>query len=452
MNNLTAPKNRRILIIDDNRAIHDDFRKILAPASSAAAALDATEDALFGRQTGAAPEIHFDVDSAYQGQEGVQLAQKALEAGLPYALAFVDVRMPPGWDGVETTQNLLQIDPDIQIVICTAYSDYSWGEMFEKLGRRDGLLILKKPFDAVEAFQLASALTEKWWLHQQSRQKMEELQQSNQALHKEVVEHTQAEMALRDSEARTRLLVKSSGIGLWDWDLVTDEVFFSAEWKSQLGYTDAELPSEFQEWQSRLHPDDLEPTLTAVKDYREGRRPDYQVEFRLRHKDGSWRWILARANLARDLASPPVRIMGCHIDITERKQMENALRESDEKFHQVADHITDVFWIRSPDMRQVHYISPAFERIWGRSTESLYANPQQWTDFIFLEDRERVQGAFAALSGDAPSLDIEYRIVRPDGELRWVRVRGFQVKDSSGRLISNSVASATCSAIWNWFR
>src|ERR1700728_1573182 len=176
MHNFLPEKNRRILIIDDNRAIHDDFRKILSPANVTRAALDAAETALFGEPTELIRQISFDVDSAYQGEEGVLLVQKALEAGHPYAMAFVDIRMPPGWDGVETTSKIWELDPEIQIVICTAYADYSWSEMFEKLGYRDGLLILKKPFDTVEALQLAQALTEKWWLHRQSRQKMQDLE------------------------------------------------------------------------------------------------------------------------------------------------------------------------------------------------------------------------------------------------------------------------------------
>jgi PAS domain S-box-containing protein len=208
MNREPADKNRRVLVIDDNRAIHDDFRKILSPANATTAALDATELAVFGGQTAVVQRAQFELDSAYQGQEGVLLVEKALAARLPYAMAFVDVRMPPGWDGVETTKRIWELDPDIQIVLCTAYSDYSWGEMFEKLGRRDGLLILKKPFDAVEALQMAHALREKWWLHQQFRRKMEELenrvadrtrelQQTNQALQTEVAEHQRAEESLR---------------------------------------------------------------------------------------------------------------------------------------------------------------------------------------------------------------------------------------------------------------
>jgi PAS domain S-box-containing protein len=176
MNNISDEKNRRILVIDDNHSIHADFCKILALSGAPTASDDTAEAALFGPSPHAVRQTVFEVDPAYQGQDGLLLIKKALAAGRPYAMAFVDVRMPPGWDGVETTRRIWEIDPDLQIVLCTAYSDYSWDEMTAKLGQHDGLLILKKPFDAVEALQLAHALTEKWWLYRQSRQKMEALE------------------------------------------------------------------------------------------------------------------------------------------------------------------------------------------------------------------------------------------------------------------------------------
>ena len=175
MHNLPAEKNRRILIIDDNRAIHDDFRKILSP-SPAATALEASETELFGAPVNAIHKIRYEIDSAYQGQEGMIMVEKALAEGRPYALAFVDIRMPPGWDGLETTRKIWAADPEIQIVLCTAYADYSWDEMHEKIGISDRLVILKKPFDTVEAVQLAHAFTEKWWLQRQSREKMDEME------------------------------------------------------------------------------------------------------------------------------------------------------------------------------------------------------------------------------------------------------------------------------------
>ncbi len=137
--------NRRILVIDDNEAIHQDFRKILNPEAQGAASLAASEAALFGE---APPQRQgFELDSAYQGEEGLAMVVRALAESRPYALAFVDMRMPPGWDGIETIERLWQVDAQLQIALCTAYSDYSWEALSERLDLSDRLLILKKPFD-----------------------------------------------------------------------------------------------------------------------------------------------------------------------------------------------------------------------------------------------------------------------------------------------------------------
>lgn len=137
-------------------------------------------------------------------------------------------------------------------------------------------------------------------------------------------------------------------------------------------------------------------------------------------------------------ALPAEEILVLIRDITERKLAENALRESDAQFRVLANNITDAFWIRSPDMQEVRYVSPAFERIWGRPAKTLYGSPQKWVDFIVPEDREHVVRTFSGLTSHARSLDVEYRIARPDGEHRWVRVRGFQVRDSEGKLVCHT--------------
>jgi CheY-like chemotaxis protein len=156
------PENRRILIVDDNEDIHDDFRRILSPNQDTSA-LDALEATLLGETTDAAPPTpSFELTSAHQGAEALAKVQKALADGAPYALAFIDVRMPPGWDGIETLARLWREDPRLQAVICSAYSDYSWEAISARLGQTDRLLVLKKPFDPVEVRQMACALVEKW--------------------------------------------------------------------------------------------------------------------------------------------------------------------------------------------------------------------------------------------------------------------------------------------------
>ncbi len=144
MNSL--PTNHRLLVIDDNRAIHEDFRKIFAPGASEPSSIELSEIALLGGSPVPAAGPGFEIDSAFQGEEGWHLVVASLKEGRPYAAAFVDVRMPPGWDGVETVEKIWEIDPDIQIVICTAYSDYSWDEMIAKVGQSDRLVILAANF------------------------------------------------------------------------------------------------------------------------------------------------------------------------------------------------------------------------------------------------------------------------------------------------------------------
>ncbi len=167
MTNPQAAPLPRIVVIDDNRSIHEDFRKVLTPPIAATGEnLAAMENLLFGDQPAAAGASAnapaYEVDFASQGEEGLRLVEQAKVQRRPYAMAFVDMRMPPGWDGLETIDHIWQVDPEIQIVICSAYSDYQWSQMIDRVGYRNNLLVLKKPFEPIEVQQCASAMTYKW--------------------------------------------------------------------------------------------------------------------------------------------------------------------------------------------------------------------------------------------------------------------------------------------------
>jgi CheY-like chemotaxis protein len=169
-------KNRRILVVDDNPSIHEDFRKILANSNAGNAELEQGETALFGAAAVADSGKHtYELAFAGSGEEALEKAAAAMQSGNEFALVFMDVRMAPGIDGVEATVRLLEMSKNLQVVICTAYSDYSWSEMHEQLGESDRVLILKKPFDNIEVLQCASALTEKWRLQKEASRAIEGL-------------------------------------------------------------------------------------------------------------------------------------------------------------------------------------------------------------------------------------------------------------------------------------
>ena len=167
-------KNLRILVIDDNLVIHEDFRKILA-TTTASDELEQAGASLFDEEPVAVHGEPFDLSFADQGERGFHMVEQSVAAGKPYALAFVDMRMPPGWDGVETIEHIWKVDPEILVVICTAFSDHPWHRITARLGQTDRLLILRKPFDAIEVEQLASSLTRKWNLAQEICSKLKEL-------------------------------------------------------------------------------------------------------------------------------------------------------------------------------------------------------------------------------------------------------------------------------------
>jgi two-component system NtrC family sensor kinase len=312
--------NPRILVVDDNRDIHSDFHKILYTRVTDSSLADA-ETALFGtsRVQNAAPI--FKIESAYQGEEALERVSAALRVGRPYAVAFLDMRMPPGWDGVETAAQLWTQDPDLQIVLCTAFSDHSWDEIRERLGHSDRLLILKKPFDPIEVLQLAQTLSEKWRLMQQTRAHLADLKLSVVAQTQEL---TALNAELSATNERYRQLLENTSALAWEIDPSTWRTQYLAPQCNTSFGTCGEDPSALIEL---LHPEDRDAFKVFVKDAAHGLLKVDHIDSRLTTPLEGPRYIRSLVSLRDPLPVRPT-VFGISLDITQQKRLEMQLAQA----------------------------------------------------------------------------------------------------------------------------
>jgi len=247
----------------------------------------------------------------------------------------------------------------------------------------------------------------------------------------DITARKRADEILRESEERFRILADGCPALMW----VTDEQggirFINRAFREFFGATFEEVNGD--KWQALMHPDDApeyrRTLYLAVQDH-----GSFNAETRVRRADGQWRWVACYAELRLSPAGEFLGFVGLSLDITERRQSEQALQASEEKFRQLTENIREVFWMMSAAADEVVYISPAYESIWGRSCHSLYQDPMAWAAAIHPDDQERAHAVFARqLQGE--SLESEYRIRTPNGQEKWIRDRAFPVRDRAGQLI-----------------
>ncbi|MGP8199282.1 MAG: ATP-binding protein [Limisphaerales bacterium] len=308
---LVDKRSNRLLIIDDNRAIHDDFRKILNPDKTSSSEHEEALTALFGEapSKGSACANTFQLDSAYQGEEGLGLVRKAVKQGRPYSTAFIDVRMPPGWDGVETTSKIWEVDPDLQVVICTAYSDCSWQELLGTLGGSDRLVILRKPFDTIEVLQLANSLTRKWHLLQESKGKMASLETMIMTRTAEIVQE----------QEKFKVLFDNSPEGIFQTSEEGRFLTANPAMASICGYASPEeLIEQVTDMQNQLYADPGRRNEFKNVLREKGAVRDFDLEIKC--KDGSRRWISLSASVAAKPDGSLRHFQGFAVDITAQKE------------------------------------------------------------------------------------------------------------------------------------
>jgi PAS domain S-box-containing protein len=280
-------------------------------------------------------------------------------------------------------------------------------------------------------------------------------------VYRDITERKRAEMELHRSRERFELAVRGSQDGLWDWDLRTNEVYYSPRWKSIIGYEDHEITHRLEEWEQRLHPDEREQVLAANYAHADGTTPLYEYEYRLRHKDGSYRWILARGVALRAPSGKAYRMAGSHVDITDRKRAEeelahllvrerearsqaeaavrvieearDALRRSEEQYRSLADLIPGAVWTARAD-GSIDYANQFWLRYTGLTLEQTFGSG--WTAVLHPEDTERVMQTWSQALQQGEPVEVEYRIKRSaDGAYRWFLARGQPWRDREGRIV-----------------
>ncbi|MBW9157295.1 sensor histidine kinase [Clostridium tagluense] len=269
---------------------------------------------------------------------------------------------------------------------------------------------------------------------------MKKLEQANSILQKEIAEDKRTMEELKANEERLNFALEGSGDGVWDWNAITNEMIYSKGWKGMLGYEENEIQNLFSEWDELLHPEDKESAYLKLNRYLEGLVPAYDSEYRLRAKDGFYKWILSKGKIISwTTDGKPLRVTGTHSDINSRKLMEQELREAKERFSNVLEYSQDASYRRNVVTDKYDYMSPVFERLTGYTLdEILVMNENTVFKKIHPDDSDdviqRIKEA-STKNGASETIAIEYRFLCKNGEYRWFLDRFTSVK---GKLLQPS--------------
>ncbi|MHC0066219.1 PAS domain-containing protein [Nostoc sp. UIC 10890] len=247
------------------------------------------------------------------------------------------------------------------------------------------------------------------------------------------IERQRVEDALRESEERCQLAVQGNNDGIWDWNVKNNQVFFSTRWKEMLGYAEDEISNHVDEWATRVHPDDIGFVRQAIADHFAKITPFFISEHRVRCKDDTYKWVLDRGQAVWDEDGNVVRMTSCHTDITERKQAEEQLRQSEERFQIVARASNDLLWDWDLLTDEVWW-NQALQTLFGYSVEQITLNVYWWYEHIHPDDRQRIASETMALIDSGRTLWLnEYRFRRGNGSYAYVFDRGYVIHDKTGK-------------------
>ena len=415
-------QTRHILVVDDNASIHDDFRKIFGGTTPESSQLDQAAAELFGTAV-VQEKPTYQLSFASQGQDALEMVRSAIADQRPYSMAFLDVQMPPGWDGVQTMIEIWKIAPDLHIVLCTAYSNYSFEEI-QNLGRIDQVVVLKKPFDAIEVLQMANVFSEKWQLLKEVKERARKLE---------------------ESQHRYRFLAEATPGLLWTATAAGNVDYLNQCWLDYSGMS--EENSRDWGWQAAVHAEDLASCIGKwARSLQTGE--NFEVEYRLRRADGVYRWHLGRARAMRNDHGDILHWVGTCTDIDDKKRAENILIESNFGLEKrVAERTLE---LTRSEARYRELINGQAEGVVYTDIDSkfTFANPAAesifgvWSGqlvgkalYDFLDEKNKAiakQQIQLRKTGKKSNYEIE--ITTPRGERRQLLVTGAPQTDANGEV------------------
>lgn len=422
----------RILVIDDNTVIHEDFQKVLCPSLQVSDDLRALSSKVLGTAEPAIKKsLNYRLSFADRGQTGYALVEEALKNQEPFDLAFVDMRMPNGWNGMETIQAIWKIQPDLPIVLCTAYSDVSWEKIQSELDHLDRFFVLKKPFDTIEVQQLTDALIK--------RQLAENELKKNQAI-------------LETAQAIAK-------IGHYTLNAKTGEVIRSKTLEHILGIR-SNFEQRMEAWFDLIDVKDRKKLLEAIARSRKTEEQFECVCKLTRWSDQEPRWIVASGYWQANPYQAPFQLIGTIQDITERYQLQDHLNLLQRCISELDDVIIIV---DQPSHVQnnlrVVFVNQAFTDKTGYRSEDvigkapLFINPtaksqaqevKRLRHAITHHEATRIELVMHKKNGDDYWVDLSLTPVHSRDERFWIAV--LRAPSTSGVL--NAIETVTQGATW----
>ena len=350
--------------------------------------------------------------TASDGEEGLVSFKKHLPD-----IVVSDIRMPR-LDGIEMVKEIRKIDPDTPVMIITAHNDNDNLMKAIELGVN---AYLTKPIDLIKFIKQVYNAVEPLVLKRELAEKNSMLIELNGTLKEKLLVKTDELDHLKD---RLELAFSGTNDGIWDLNLLDNSIYYSVRWKEMLGYRDDEIENVPEARYERVHPDDIDQVWQDIYDNINRKTELYENEHRMQHKDGRWIWILDRGKTEYDASGKPIRMIGTHTDITEKKEIETRLRESEKNLllAQEIAHLGNWAWNFETDI--LEWSDETF-RIFGEEPQSFVPTYDKFLEYIPKEDRQNVIEAVAeTLKDDTKVYDIIHQITHQDGTRKFVHEQG----------------------------